>query len=220
VTAEAVIRCRILLTTVFLGMSVIGLGTTPETAAAFQQVCADLRAVTRAQAEFTEEKTLQILSHPLQSKGTLLFSPQDGVYRVQREPLHQEMLITRSQLVQKDAQGVVHRMSVRGQPAAQAFVDVFLSFFAGDQRAWEKNFEAAFAGIEENWKIVFTPRRKSPVAKALRRIVLEGRQGTLHRMTITEANGDETRTVYTHQQVWMGPVDPTAIPFPNDLSAS
>jgi hypothetical protein len=58
-----------------------------------------------------------------------LFSPLHGVYRVLLEPVHQEMLITRTQLVQKDAPGTVQRMSVRGQPAAEAFVDVFLSFF-------------------------------------------------------------------------------------------
>src|SRR5580704_5293780 len=97
----------------------------------FQTVCDDLRAVTLVQADFVEEKTMHILSHPLESKGTLTFSPQQGVYRVMMEPVHQELLITRSQLVQKDAAGTVQRISVRGQPAAQVFVDVFLSFFSG-----------------------------------------------------------------------------------------
>src|ERR1700687_4080146 len=144
---------------------------------AFQAVCEDLQTVTRVEADFVEEKTLHILSHPLLSKGTLLFSAQQGVYRVMQEPMHQELLITRTQLVQKDAQGTVQRMSVRGQPAAQVFVDVFLSFFAGYRREWEKTFAAIFSGAENNWKIDMIPRRGSPAAKALRKITLEGHEG-------------------------------------------
>ncbi len=100
------------------------------------------------QADFVEEKTMRILSRPLESKGTLTFSPQEGVYRVMQEPVHQELLITRSQLVQKDAAGTVQRMKVRGQPAAQVFVDVFLSFFSGDRQAWDKTFDASFSGSD------------------------------------------------------------------------
>jgi outer membrane lipoprotein-sorting protein len=187
--------------------------------AAFQVVSDDLRAVTLVQADFVEEKTMHILSHPLESKGTLMFSPQHGVYRVMQEPVHQELLITRSQLIQKDAEGTVQRMRVRGQPAAQVFVDVFLSFFAGDRRVWEKTFEAVFSGERSHWKIELIPRRKSPAAKALRRILLEGREGIVDVMTLTEANGDETRTVYTNQKISHEQTQDASFHFPTDLQS-
>jgi hypothetical protein len=187
--------------------------------AAFQTVCDDLRAVTRVKAEFVEEKTLHILSHPIQSTGTILFSPQEGVYRIMQQPVHQELLITRSRLVQKDAQGTVQHMSVRGQPAAQAFVDVFLSFFTGDRHGWEKTFDAAFSGSVSDWKIELIPRRKSPAAKTLRKILLEGREGVLDAMTLTETNGDETHTVYTHQQVSHDETSRASFHFPTDLTS-
>src|SRR5258708_25958173 len=183
----------------------------------FQTVCDDLRAVTLVEANFVEEKTLHILSHPLQSKGTILFSPQQGVYRVIQEPLHQELLITHSQFVQKDAQGTVQRMSVRGQPPAQAFVDVFLSFFAGDRRAREKTFDRVFAGSDSDWKIELIPHRKSPAAKALRKIILEGRGGVLDAMTLTETNGDKTYTLYSHQQISHDEKHEASFHFPTDL---
>lgn len=183
----------------------------------FETVSADLRQVTWVEADFTEEKTLHILTHPLHSSGTLMFSPQRGIYRVMTDPVHQEMLITRSELVQKDAQGNVQRMNVRGQQAAHAFVDIFLSFFDGDQKAWRKAFDMSFSGTAAAWTIEFVPHRKSPVDKALRRIVLEGRDGTLDAMTFTEANGDETHTVYSDQKVYQGNEGDAALRFPTDL---
>ena len=186
---------------------------------AFETVCADLRAASLVKADFVETKTLRILSHPLESKGTLWFSPTQGVYRVMQEPVHQELLISRTQLVQKDAQGTVQRMGVRGQPAAEVFVDVFLSFFAGDRRGWEKTFAAVFSGSVDDWKIELIPRPKGPAAKALRRILLAGHGGLLDMMTLTEANGDETRTVYTHHQVSYAATAVDSFHFPTELTA-
>jgi len=191
--------------------------TVDVSSSAFQTVCDDLRAVTLVQADFTEEKTLHILSHPLESKGTLLFSPQQGVFRVMQEPVHQELLITRAQLTQKDAQGNIQHMGVRGQPAAQAFVDVFLSFFSGDRRGWEKTFETVFSGSERAWTIALIPRRKSPAKKVLRKILLEGHEGVLDTMTLTEANGDETHTQYSRQQVFHDQTYESSFHFPKDL---
>ncbi len=206
-----------------MGAIVLWAGMTPCILAAaispsaFQQVCDELRAVTLVQADFVEQKTLHILSHPLESKGTLLFSPRRGVYRVMKEPVRQEILITREHLVQRDALGHVNRMSVRGQPAAQAFVDVFLSFFAGDPRGWDKTFEAMFSGSVDAWTINLIPRRKSPAAKALRQIVLAGHGGVLDTMTITEANGDETQTSYSNQKVFHDENAAASSSFPTDL---
>ena len=178
-----------------------------------------LEAVTQVHADFVEEKTLHLLDHPLRSRGTLLFSPKQGVYRVLLEPVHQEQLITRSQVMQKDAQGTVQRMKVRDQPAARAFVDVFLSFFSGDRSAWNKTFQARFEGSLQDWKIELIPHRKSQAEKALRKILLEGHEGLLDAMTLTETNGDVTRTRYTNQQVARDSAGDAVMPFPTDLKA-
>jgi len=184
----------------------------------FQTVCEHLRAVTLVQADFAEEKTLNILTHPIASTGTLLFSPKSGVYRVTLTPIHQELLITRSQFIQKDAQGNVQRMSVQRQPVAQAFVDVFLSFFAGDKQAWERTFEAFFSGSLERWRIVFLPRHNSPAAKAIRKIVFEGHDGIVDEISLIESNGDGTHTIYTHQRVSQGVLAESDQRFPADLA--
>src|ERR1019366_1567095 len=126
--------------------------------AAFQEVCAKLREAIFVETEYSEEKSLQILSHPLHSSGTLLFSPERGVYRVMKEPIVQEMLITRSQVIQKNADGTVERMAVARQPAARAFIDIFLSFFSGDRAAWEKTFDVTFSGQIPDWRLVFAAR--------------------------------------------------------------
>jgi hypothetical protein len=181
----------------------------------FKAVCADLRAVTFVESDFSEEKKMRLLSHPLESKGTLMFSPKQGVYRVMTTPMHDELLVTRTALVQKDSQGKVQRMAVRSQPAARAFVDVFLSFFSGDEKAWRKTFDVSFSGTENTWRIEFVPHEKSPVARALRNIVLEGSKGILAAMTLTEANGDITRTTYLNQRI--SHEEAASARFPSDL---
>src|ERR1039457_5876474 len=159
--------------------------------AAFREVCQKLRDVTLVEAEFSEEKTLHILSHPLHSSGTLLFSPQRGVYRVMKEPVVQEMLITRSQLIQKNAEGSVEHMKVARQPVARVFIDIFLSFFSDERNTWDKMFDVTFSGTLPDWRIVFAAKHESPVAQAIRDIALEGHDGVLSAMTLTESNGDQ-----------------------------
>jgi hypothetical protein len=178
----------------------------------FYQVCAALRAVTGIEADFAEDKTLHILQRPLHSTGKLMFSPTQGVYRVMEEPVHQELLISRSLFVQRNADGVVERMSVRRQQSTKAFVDIFLSFFSGDWKTWDRAFNVTFSGTLMAWKMRFVPRPNNPAARALHEAVLEGSQGVLNAMTITEANGDVTRTVYSNQR-------PLTHPFPADLGA-
>jgi hypothetical protein len=186
---------------------------------AFQKVCEELQAATRVQADFVETKTLRMLDNPLTSSGTLLFSPQQGVYLVRTEPVRQELLITRSEFIQKDAQGSVQKMKVRSQPAARAFVDVFLSFFSGDRNRWEKAFQAEFEGSVGTWKIELIPHKKSPAAQSLQKIVLKGRGGALDALTLIEANGDQTHTVYTNHQISRNAGDAT-LPFPTDLKVA
>ena len=103
-------------------------------------------------------------------------------------------------------------MSIHRQPAARAFVDVFLSFFSGDQDTWKKVFDVTFDGTENDWQIGFVPRVDNPANKVLRSILLEGSKGLLNAMTLTESNGDVTHTVYTNQR-------PLSRSFPADLSA-
>jgi len=191
-----------------------------EASSAFESVCERLRAVKQVETDFAEEKTLHILTHPLKSTGSLLFSPDKGVYRVTREPLHQELLITHSQLLQKDSQGNIQSLAVRSQPEARVFIDVFLSFFSGDNRAWEKSFDTTFSGSVGDWEIQFRPRRRSPAAKALRGITLKGHDGVLDAMTLEEANGDITRTAYEHQRLFLkSDAGEPATPFPLTLTS-
>ena len=186
--------------------------------AAFQEVCKKLRDVTLVEAEFSEEKTLHILSHPLHSSGTLLFSPQRGVFRVMKEPLAQEMLITRSQLIQKNAEGAVEHMKVAHQPVARAFIEIFLSFFSDDRNTWDRLFDVTFSGTVPEWRIVFVAKQASPVAQAIHDIALEGHDGVLSAMTLTESNGDQTRTTYLHPVIYRGVEgEKAAAAFPSDL---
>jgi len=138
---------------------------------------------------------------------------------VMKEPLVQEMLITRSQVIQKNADGTVERMAVARQPAARAFINIFLSFFSDDQKALEKTFDVSFTGEVPSWKIVFTPKRGSPVAQAIHDMSLEGHEGVLEAMILTEANGDRTRTTYLHPVIHRGlEGEKAAEAFPSDLS--
>ena len=186
--------------------------------AAFQEVCQKLRDVTLVEAEFSEEKTLHILSHPLHSSGTLLFSPQRGVYRVMKEPVVQEMLITRSQLIQKNAEGAVEHMKVAHQPVARAFIDIFLSFFSDERNTWDKMFDVTFSGTVPDWRIIFVAKHESTVAQAIHDMTLEGHDGVLSAMTLTESNGDQTRTTYLHPVIYRGAKGEKApAAFPSDL---
>jgi hypothetical protein len=205
---------RLLLLLPFL-LSTHAVGAEQPTSDPFKTVCQDLRAVTFVESDFSEEKKMHLLAHPLQSRGTLMFSPKQGVYRVMTTPIHAEFLVTRTALVQKDSQGKVQRMAVRSQPAARAFVDVFLSFFSGDEEAWRKTFDVSFSGTEDSWRIEFVPHEKSPVARALRGIVLEGSKGILAAMTLTEANGDVTQTTYSNERISHDKA--AAANFPSDL---
>lgn len=169
---------------------------------AFQAICDKFQTIKMVETNYSEEKVLQILDHPLLSRGTLIFSPEQGIYRHMKDPFEQEILMTRSRLIQHTAGESVQEIPVRRQPVAQAFVEVMMSFFSGDRQTWEKYFEATFTGTEAEWKIQFIPRKGSPIAIAINRILLEGSTDLLASMTVIEKNGDATRTLYSNQRVF------------------
>jgi hypothetical protein len=109
-------------------------------------------------------------------------------------------------------------MKVAHQPVARAFIDIFLSFFSDDRNTWDQMFDVAFSGTVSDWRIVFVAKHESPAAQAIHDMTLEGHDGVLSAMTLTEVNGDRTRTTYLHPVIYRGAEgEKAAATFPSDL---
>jgi hypothetical protein len=169
--------------------------------AEFSTVTAALQGVVLVEADFREEKKVSFLRRPLTSEGIMVFSSERGLYRRMVKPIPEEIIITRADVYQKGEGGAWKQAPLRKQPAAQAFVEVFLSFYGGDPAAWDKQFQVYFTGDRAGWRIGFKPKKENPMARMVKQIVLAGHGAVLESVHLAATNGDDVQTSYFHPRL-------------------
>ena len=150
--------------------------------------------VTSVSAEFTQEKHMRILSHPLVSKGVLYYQTPESLRWEYQSPVRSILLMhngkTRRYIQGKE--GLIEDIGANFQ---------FLQIVLQEMTQWlggrfdeNSSFTALF---EQGRKIVLTPREKS-VSMLIRRIelVLSDRAGLMESVTIYESQDSFTRLTF------------------------
>lgn len=164
-------------------------------------------------ARFREEKRMALLAVPLRCEGTLDYAPPSRLLRRTTAPTASFVLIRGGDLQFGDDRRRQH-IDLEATPAAQQFVDSFLSLVAGDRRALERAYEMDFRVVPARpdvWELSLRPRL-SATRQIIERVVLRGMGVALDRMTLRETNGDETLTTFSD-------VDPRRQYSPGEITA-
>ncbi len=190
------VNFRTLLIAIGLSLSTAGGSAAGEAAnPALETLMRSMASTPGVEADFLETKRLALLDAPLQTRGTLYFIPPGRLARHTTQPGPSRMIIDDEQIVLDDQSGG-NRVQLASNPVARAFVDSFLVLFNGNLDELRKRYETRFALDGESWSLLLTPHR-DPLKSMIASITMRGDSTTMREMTMHEANGDSTHTVFS-----------------------
>lgn len=150
-----------------------------------------LAQVKSAQARFVEQKTLSILTQPLESSGTLVWRAPDRVEKRTLKPRAESLVLDRDQLIIEAAGKPRQVLSAGDQPIVWAFVEAIRSTLAGDLTTLQKYYRVRVEGRAAHWTLVLVP-----VSERMRGFIAEIRIGgagaKMSTVDVLEAGGDHT----------------------------
>jgi hypothetical protein len=149
-----------------------------------------LAAVPRAEARFTEVRRMQVLSAPLELRGTLRYVRPDLLERQVQSPYEETVRIEGGRVsVDNPARGARRSYALAALPAAYALVESLRATLAGDGAALERHYQLKLLGTRDTWLLTLTPRDPA-VADLLAQVRLHGAAERITRIEYDEGPGD------------------------------
>lgn len=162
----------------------------------------DIRSV---QATFTQEKHLQILAQPLQSRGLLIFASPDRLRWEYQAPLPSVLLMDAGRVQRFVKTGDTWTEDASAALPAMSFVMQEIGRWMNGRFDENPDFNAR---LEPNGRIVLTPR-KAALATVIQKIVLQLAKtpGVIESVTVYEDDHNFTRLHFKGVTVNQ-PIDP------------
>ncbi|PPE76407.1 hypothetical protein C3941_29395 [Kaistia algarum] len=161
-----------------------------------KQVFAQLGATPVVRAQFEQQKKLTALNKTYVSKGTVLFSKNQGVLWQIQSPVKADLVVTPRKLVQK-TQRTSSQIEVDKTPYGSV-ATMFLQLMSGNEAALAKNFNVLSASYSPTqWKVSLTP--KSSLFKKLFVQVDAQGQRYVDRISILEQANNRTIIRFSQQ---------------------
>lgn len=161
-----------------------------------KQVFTQLGATPVVRAQFEQQKKLASLNKTYVSKGTVLFSKNQGVLWQIQSPVKADLVVTPRKLVQK-TQRTSSQIEVDKTPYGSV-ATMFLQLMSGNEAALAKNFNVVSANYSPaQWNVSLTP--KSSLFKKLFVQVDAQGQRYVDRITILEQANNRTIIRFSQQ---------------------
>ena len=147
-------------------------------------------------ARFTETREIGMLTTPLESSGTLSYRRPDFLEKRTLQPQPEGLRLEGDRLTLTQADGASRTLSVSAMPEIQTYVESIRATLRGDVPSIMRFYEVALEGAPQDWRMQLTPRAEEAL-KIVQRIVIAGRDATIRRIEVLQADGD--RSVMTIQ---------------------
>jgi len=152
-----------------------------------------LAAVQRAEATFTERKTLAALAEPVVTHGHLVWRRPAYLAKITDPPDAETLVVDGDTLTVSGGADGEHaaprRLDLSGEPGLRALVDAVRGTLAGDLVVLSAAYAVTMAGGLADWTLTLTPRAPE-VARYLTRAVLGGTGAALRSVAFAQPNGD------------------------------
>ena len=152
--------------------------------------------ITASNARFTETREIGLLTAPLESSGTLTYRRPDFLEKRTLQPQPESLRLDGDRLTLTQADGAARTLSVSDMPEIQTYVESIRATLRGDVPTLMRFHEVALEGTPQDWRMQLTPRAEE-ARKTVRRIVIAGRDATIRRIEVLQADGD--RSIMTIQ---------------------
>lgn len=161
-----------------------------------QKIFQQLSAISVVRANFEQHKKLASLNKTYVSKGTVLFSKNNGVLWQIQSPVKADLIVTPKKLVQK-TQRTSSQIEVEKTPYGSV-ATMFLQLMSGNEAALAKNFNVVSAKYTPTqWNVALTPK-SSLFTKLFDRVDAEG-QRYVNNLVIQEKGGNSTTIRFSQQ---------------------
>jgi len=141
-------------------------------------------------AAFQERKYLALLDRPVDSSGTLAFTPPARLEKRTLLP-RPETLVADGDTVVLERGGRRQALSLAGNPAIAALIESIRATLAGDIASIRRAYAAELAGNADGWRITLRPL-DAAVAPLVSRIEIAGVGGEVRQVEVFQADGDRS----------------------------
>lgn len=162
-----------------------------ELPAPLRRLAQDLARGGARRVGFVERRHSTLLRAPLESRGTLAFTPPDRLQRSVTAPRRETVTIEGETLTIDAGDGKPRTLRVDAYPALAGFVQSLRATLAGDLTGLQRHFSIAMQGGPAAWTLTLLPF-DAALKEAVERIEMRGRAGEVDRIDIHERGGDRT----------------------------
>ena len=150
----------------------------------------NLSAQKEGRARFVEQKTLSVLSTPIESRGELSFKSPDHLQKKTTQPVQETLTVERDRVILNRG-GKEQVIQLDEQPEMRAFIDSLRATFSGDLPTLKKSFLVKLSGTASKWTLSLRPLSAN-LQRILVEVTIQGRNSEILYIETTMLNGDRT----------------------------
>jgi len=149
-----------------------------------------LASVQQANARYVEVRYSALLTEPLVSRGTLVYTRPGRLEKHVTFPYEEHAVLDAGQLtIDKPGRGSRIVLSAADAPAVAGLVESIRATRAGDLAALERDYKVDVGGSTDAWWLRLRPRERE-LAQLVRSVTVQGAGARIERVEIDEASGD------------------------------
>jgi len=180
------------------GTSRAGAARPADGAAALALLQQRLQVTPVLRGDFEQRRTLAGFRNPVVSRGEFVVARDRGVWWHTREPFDSTLVVTRTRLLTRRADGQAGtRIDAADEPGVRVVNELVFALLSADLAALAERFELAGEAVgAAGWRLQLVPREPL-LARFIARATLEGER-TVQKVRIEEAAGDVSEIRFTH----------------------
>ena len=150
----------------------------------------NLGAQKEGRARFVEQKTLSVLSTPIESRGELTFKSPDFLQKKTTQPIQETLTVERDRVILNRG-GKEQVIQLDAQPEMRAFIDSLRATLSGDLPTLKKSFQVKLSGPANKWTLSLRPLSAN-LQRILVEVSIQGRNSEILHIETSMLNGDRT----------------------------
>jgi hypothetical protein len=157
-----------------------------------EQLMQNLAQVKSAKSRFVERKYMAILTAPLDSSGTLLYTAPARLEKYTLLPKPESLVLERDSLtIEFKDRNQRRTLALRDYPVIWAFVESIRSTLAGDLQTLNRFYRVNLDGGEDKWRLSLTPAEPT-MQTVVKEIRIGGSRSRINTIEILESEGDRS----------------------------
>ncbi|AOX19095.1 LolA-related protein [Kozakia baliensis] len=153
-----------------------------------------LGQVAERHQHFHETRTLKALTAPIQSQGELIYRHPGYLAKITHTPRPEQLIVSGDQVSMTRGNRPAHQVPIDANPALRLMIDTLRAPLDGDVPALKRHYTLSATGDLSHWNLVLTPA-DAQSAKIVHGVTLEGQNNAISTVTVTQANGDFSKTI-------------------------